>query len=201
MRPHPIVWLDRTMSVWWPFFVSLAAICLIATMSYVTWTVVDERKYFEEEQARDERQDEALAELLEVQRIDDTESARKIADALDDAERLLAERFAQHDLNVAQKLNEMLRRIEVLLGRPAGIPVDPVTAEGLGVQPSTSRSAVDAPAPSSSSERPASRPAPSPAPAGQAPTTTTTTTTQPESPGQSGLCDRLSRSPICRSNR
>ena len=187
LQPHPAVWLNRTMRVWWPFFVSIAAVCLVATMSYVTWTVVDERKYFEEEQARDRRQDAALAELVGDQRAEDEEAARQVASALADADRLLADQFAQHDLNVALKLNEMLRRIEALLGRPAGIPIDPVTAEGLdeGGEPG------GRPAPAAPGD-PADR---SPAP------TTTTTTTAPPSPGRSGLCDRLPTSPICRSNR
>lgn len=172
LRPHPVVWLDRTLRLWWPFLASIAAVCLIVTMGWVAWTVVDEREYFEEEQARDQRQDEALAEVLEAQRAEDAEGAREIAGALDAAEELLGQRFAQHDLNVALKLNEMLRRIEALLGRPAGLPLDPVTALPFGP------TAPD-PAPSAAAPSPAPRSAPpttaAPSPT-QAPRTTTTTT-------------------------
>ena len=167
LRPHPIVWIDRTLRVWWPFFVALASIVLIVTMGWVAWTVVDERKYFAEEQARDQRQDAALAEVLRDQRAEDEESARRVAAALGAAEELLAGQFAAHDLNVATKLNETLRRIETLLGRPAGLPLDPVTAFPYG----TSSPTAPAPAPGAARVAP-QRPAPTPG------TTTTTTPDQ-----------------------
>lgn len=180
LRPHPVVWLDRTVRLWWPFLVSIAAIALVATMSYVTWTVVDERKYFEAEAARDQRQDAALAELLEAQQTEDEEAAAQVAEALKRAEELFAAQFARHDLNSAVKLNEMLRRVEALLGRPAGRPLDPVTALPFGSTPPppapaptpapgttspptrTSRPGGAAAAPATSSPAPAPTPAPTP---------------------------------------
>lgn len=172
LRPHPVVWLDRTLRLWWPFLASIAAICVVATMSFVTWTVVDERQYFEEEQARDRRQDQALADLLEAQQAEDEAAAVQVAETLRQAEELLGQRFAQHDLNVALKLNEMLRRIEALLGRPAGLPLDPVTALPYGSTAPDPASSAAAPSPAPRSAPPTTA-APSPT---QAPRTTTTTT-------------------------
>lgn len=131
-------------------------------------------------------QNETLTALVERQRRVDSQSDERLQSAVDDVEELLIDYFARHDQNSALKLNELLDRIAQLLGRPAGIPVDPVTAEGLGGQPAPTRPGTRSAAPTSPDR---SHPAP------------TTTTTRPESPGQSGLCDRLPDSPICRSNR
>jgi hypothetical protein len=111
----------------WRFLVSAAAVTFIATMGFITWTVVDERTYFEQEQARDRRQDAQLARLLEHQEQRDVDAAQQIADALADAEQLLVDHFARHDLNVATKLNDLLAQIEALLARPAGTSPSPVT--------------------------------------------------------------------------
>lgn len=123
-----IDWLHRTMRLWWPFFAALAAVSIIATMSFVTWTVVDERTYFEQEQERDKRQDAAMAKLIESQNRVDRERAARVAEALQAAEALLADQFARHDYNVAVKLNDLLAQIQSLLARPAGTAPQPVHA-------------------------------------------------------------------------
>lgn len=121
-------WPLRTVSTWWRFFVALAAICLIATLTFVTWTVVDERTYFEEEQERDRRQDAAMAELIATQEAAVEQRDRQVTEALAAAEALLADQFARHDYNVATKLNDLLAQIQALLSRPAGTAPQPVHA-------------------------------------------------------------------------
>lgn len=131
-RPRPLLRLNRTLRTWWPVFISLTALCLIATMTFVTYTVVDERRYFAEEAARDRRQDEQMTVLIENQqqaaRERSEESARTVSEALGAVESLLVDQFALHDQNVALKLNDLLHQIASLLGRPAGTAPNPVHA-------------------------------------------------------------------------
>lgn len=155
LRPHPIVWLHRTMRVWWPFFVSMAAIVLIVTMAWVAWTVVDERRHLDEEAARDRRQDERIDELLRLVRADATDAQNRLAEALRSVEETTARQFSAHDHAVNEKLNETLARIAALLQRPAGEPLDPVTAQPY----ITEQRSTSPPRP-----QPAPPPAPSPEP-------------------------------------
>lgn len=109
-----------------------------------------------------------MTALIEAQQAASAEReaqmAETVASALGQAEALLADLFAQHDQNVALKLNETLRRIESLLGRPAGEPLDPVTAQPY-VTATPHATPAPAPAPSA--------PAPTVAPRPPAPTPTT----------------------------
>lgn len=160
LRPHPVVWLHRTMRTWWPFFVSMAAVALIATMGWVAWTVVDERRHLDDEAARDRRQDERIDELLELVRADATDAQERLAGALRSVEETTARQFADHDRAVNAKLNELLDRIAALLQRPAGEPLDPVTAQPY----LTERRSTSAARPQTSAPAPAPSPAPSPDP-------------------------------------
>jgi len=112
----------------WRLLVSIAAASIIATMGLVAKTVVEEKAYFDQEQARDKRQDEQLARLLSEQEERRDEARQQMVDALASAERLLADQFARHDYNVATKLNDLLAQIAALLERPAGTPPNPVSA-------------------------------------------------------------------------
>lgn len=182
--------LNELARKWWPLTASLMAGVVIGTVIYIFWTVVDERSYFEAEQARDRRQDAQVAELLEQtgelvehQRRSEASREERFAEAFAALDRVLTDQFAAHDRNVAEKLNELLTRIAALLDRPAGVPLDPVAA----------REVDETPAPRSPREpQEPRRP-----PAEPAPTSTTTTT----SPGQSGLCDRIPTAFPCRSSR
>lgn len=170
---------------WWPLIASLVAGMVIYTMAYVVVTVAEDRSQLREQRDHLAAQSELLADIIERNDRFDASREARLAAAVDDVEALLVDHFARHDENVALKLNETLQRIAALLGRPAGVPLDPVTAEGVGGRSATAT-------PERSPERAA--------PPQRAPTTTTTTTTAPPSPGRSGLCDRLPMSPICRSN-
>lgn len=180
LRPHPFLWLHRKVSEWWPFLVSLAAICLIVTMAWVGWTVASERAYFEAEQARDRRQDQQMAALIEELRQEDDTATEHVAEALRQAEALLRDQFAAHDANIAAKLNELLAQIAALHDRPIAAPVTP----------SSARSA-DEPTPARTPP-PTFRPAPQPA------STTTTTVVQV---GGSDLCERRPDAPPCKEPR
>jgi len=140
----------------WRLLASIAAASIIATMGLVAKTVVEEKTYFDQEQARDKRQDEQLARLLTEQEERRDEARQQMVEALASAERLLADQFARHDYNVATKLNDLLAQIEALLARPAGTPPNPVSAR---IPPSDPTVQVIQPA----------------QPASPAPTTTTTT--------------------------
>lgn len=68
-------------------------------------------------------QNESLGALVERQRRVDASSAERLQGAIDDVEELVAAQFAEHDLNVATKLNDLLAQIAALLERPAPGPV------------------------------------------------------------------------------
>lgn len=121
----------------WRLLVSVAAASIIATMGLVAKTVVEEKAYFDQEQARDKRQDEQLARLLSEQEERRDEARQQMVDALASAERLLADQFARHDYNVATKLNDLLAQIAALLERPAGTPPNPVSARIPSAEPTT----------------------------------------------------------------
>lgn len=183
---RPVRWVDRQFRIWWPAAAALVGGAILATLGFVVSTVVDGR-------AQDRLRNEQLGELVEQQaaiierdRRLDAHGDELLRGAISEVEALVAAQFAAHDHNTGTKLNDLLAQIAALLGRPAGIPVDPVTAEGLG-----------------GNSGPGSHPAPAPpgATSDRSPAPTPTTTTAPPSPGQSGLCDRLPTSPICRSNR
>jgi len=131
----------------WRLLVSIAAASIIATMGLVAKTVVEEKTYFDEEQARDRRQDRQLARLLSEQEARRAEASQQVTDALASAERLLTEQFARHDLNVATKLNDLLAQIEALLARPAGTPPNPVSARIPPAEPTTTVQVIRPPAP------------------------------------------------------
>lgn len=175
---------------WWRTFVSAGAVVVVATMVFVSWTVIDERDYFEGEQARDRRQDRQVAdvldrvsELVERQRTVDANREDHLAQAIGEVEALVADQFGRHDTNSATVHNDLLAQIAALLGRPAGVTTDPVAARDVDPPP---RSPDDQRQPPPPADEPRDEPAP------------TTTTTQP---GRSGLCDRLPDTPICRRAR
>lgn len=103
-------------------------------------------------------QNTTLSDLVDRQAASRGEADARLQAALSGVQDLLIDYFAVHDENVSEKLNELLRRIEGLLGRPAGEPLDPVATR---------------PASSPASAAPAARP-PAPPPG----TTTTTTPDQ-----------------------
>lgn len=177
-------WANELARKWWPLTASLMAGVVIGAVVLIMWTVLDERSYFEAEQARDRHQDAQVQELLEQneqllarQREVDAGREHRLQEAVADVEDLLVDHFALHDQNVAEKLNELLVRIAALLDRPAGVPIDPVAAhdvDGDDTRPPRT-------------PREAAQPRPSPS--------STTTTT---SPGQSGLCERVPTAFPCR---
>ena len=175
LRPHPVVWLHRTMRAWWPFFVSMAAIVLIVTMAWVAWTVADERRYLADEAARDRRQDERIDELLRLVRADTADGQVRLTEALRSVEETTARQFSAHDSAVNDKLNQLLDRIAALLQRPAGEPLDPVTAQPYVTEHRTTTAPRQSPTPA---------PAPAPSPA-------------PTTPDQRNCADRPDGHPRC----
>lgn len=157
-RPRPIVATNRWLRTWWPLFVSAAAVAMVITMAWVALIALDQRHKLDD-------QNEQLVALVERQRAADAARPARLTEAVASVEVLMADYFARHDENVALKLNDTLTRIAALLGRPAGIPVDPVTAEGLDGATTAQ------PAPPPSPER-----APGPTANATPPPTTTTTT-------------------------
>lgn len=155
---------------------------VIYTMVYVVVTVAEDRAQLREQRDAFDTQSAQLAEIIDRNDRFDADREARLNQAVADVEALLVDHFAAHDRNVAEKLNELLERIAALLGRPAGIPIDPVTAEE--VHGRTEATPTHAP------ERPAPPPESSPSP-------TTTTTTAPPSPGRSGLCNRPIITPLC----
>lgn len=138
---------------------------VIATMGFVAWTVVDERSYFEAEQARDRRQDEALEQVLRSQEAQEMDQARTLEAAIDEVTVLLGEQFALHDHNSATVHNDLLAQIAALLGRP--VPAQPSAPAGPASAPAPGARA-PSPAPRSAPTppaRPSTPPAPEPAPA------------------------------------
>lgn len=151
-------WLNETARRWWPLIACTIAACVIGTLIYVVDAVAYERDMLDEQNASLQEQNERLGEIVERDRRVDAERVTQVADALIGAEAILREHFAIHDENVALKLNELLARIEVLLGRPVGPPIAAATAH-----PKAPSTPTVAPAPKAA-------PAPKVAPA---PTTTT----------------------------
>lgn len=128
-------WVNRQTRIWWPLIASVVAASIIGTMVYVMAVVVDQRNQLREEAARAKSQSEDLAVLVEAQRVADENTDRRLDQALTEVEEVLIDHFARHDANVAEKLNAMLHRIEVLLGRPAGTPPEPVAANPITPAP------------------------------------------------------------------
>lgn len=124
-----IYWINRQARVWWPLIASVVAAFIIGTMVYVMTVVVEQRDHLRQEAARAKSQSEDLAVLVEAQRVAEESTDRRLDKALAHVEEVLLDHFARHDANVAEKLNETLHRIEVLLGRPAGTPPEPVVAQ------------------------------------------------------------------------
>lgn len=158
----------------WPILavIALTSIIVAGVLTWITTLEQRDRLITQTEQVEElvraqREESRSLAERTERQR---QESAERLAGALVEVERITEERY---DALVAQ--------IAVLLDRPAGVPVDPVTARGVpGANPTpqpapttSAPSTTPAPAPRStpptSSPRTTAAPAPPPAP-----TTTTT---------------------------
>jgi hypothetical protein len=181
-----VTWLNNLARRWWPLVASAAAGIIIYTGAYVVVTVAEDRVQLREQRDQLAAQSAQLADIIERNDRFDASREARLARAVDDVEALLVDHFARHDENVALKLNETLERIAALLGRPASVPVDPVSAD-VNDRQST-------PPP----ERAPARPEPDRTDRAEPPPSTTTTT----SPGRSDLCDRIPLSPICqRENR
>lgn len=121
-------WLNEMARRWWPLIASTVAVCVIGTLVYVVDAVAHERDLLDEQNETLTAQNERLGEIVERDRRVDAERATEVEAALAGADAILREHFAIHDENVALKLNELLARIEVLLGRPAGPPIAASTA-------------------------------------------------------------------------
>lgn len=156
---RPLRWVDRQVRIWWPAAAALVGGAILATLGFVVTTVVDDRAQLREQRDLLAEQSEQLARVVERNRRADAESGEQLRDAIGEVEELLIDHFAVHDTNVAAKLNDMLHRIAALLGRPAGTPPNPVTAQ---------------PAPTGTAPAPGAAPSPAPR---SGPTTRTTTTT------------------------
>lgn len=116
-------WLNETARRWWPLIASTIAAFVIGTLIYVVDAVAYERNLLDEQNETLTAQNARLGEIVERDRRVDAERAHQVDAALIGTEAILREHFAIHDENVALKLNELLARIEVLLGRPAGPPL------------------------------------------------------------------------------
>lgn len=169
---HPVHAINRWLRTWWPLFVSAASVVIVTALVATLILTVGERNDLA-------GQRDQLAEIIERNERSDAGREQRLGAAVDEVEALLVDHFAAHDRNVAEKLNETLARIAALLERPAPRPITAPAAH----QPQ--------PAPSSPGQN-----GTNPTTTTQPPTSTTTTT----SPGQSGLCERLPFTPICRSN-
>lgn len=180
-----VTWMNRQARIWWPLLAAMVGGAILAALGFVVATVVEDRAQLREQRDLLAEQSEQLALIIERGQRADAGAEERLQDAIREVEQLLAAQFAEHDFNTATKLNDTLAQIAALLGRPAGVPVDPVTAHPVpsGHNPPT------ASAPPAASERP-------PATSTTAPPATTTTT----SPGQSGLCERNPTARNCRSN-
>lgn len=157
-----IRWINRQARIWWPAAAAVVGGAILATLGFVVTTVIDGR-------SEDRERNEQLAELVEQQadiierdRRRDAGAEQRLQGAIREVEALLADQFAEHDLNVALKLNDLLAQIAALLDRPAGTPPQPVTT----ITPH----APSPPAPSPPGRRATNEPEP----------TTTTTTTRPD---------------------
>jgi hypothetical protein len=162
-------WVNRKVRVWWPAILAVIGGAILATLGFVVSTVVDGRAEDRERNRQLATLVEQQAEIIERDRRNDEMAGERLGQAISEVEDLLRDHFARHDENVALKLNDMLARIAALLGRPAGIPVDPVTAN----RPPPHSPPAAAPAPSPSASAPPAAPAPGPRP-------TSTTTTRPD---------------------
>lgn len=125
--------LDRRIR--WTNYGSFALLALI--LAIAAWTLATVSVGQGEERAALKGQTEALGEqnkllrdqnasleaLVERQRRVDDSSAARLQGAIDDVEELVAAQFAEHDLNSATKLNDLLAQIAALLDRPSPGPV------------------------------------------------------------------------------
>lgn len=114
-----------------------------------------------------------------IERADDEKERRKnsgivVADAIADIGTIINDRIDVHDTAMHAAHAIQLDQIAQLLGRPAGIPVDPVTARGVGGAPTPppaprATSTPAHPAPRPTTPRPAPRPSQSAPAASQSP--------------------------------
>jgi alcohol dehydrogenase class IV len=110
-----IQWANRVLRVWWPLFVSAAALSFALTMGTIALTAVQER--------------DDIARLLELRRREDSNRDRVLADAVDAVDERLRQRLADHDAEVQRQIEAALAAARELLERPAGTPPEPVTAK------------------------------------------------------------------------
>lgn len=169
--------LDRRIQ--WTSRASLLLLALILTIAVWTLATVsigqgDELEALDAQNDLLREQNDSLAALNERQRVTDDQRDERLQGAIDEIEALLVDYFALHDTNTAEKLNEALQRIAVLVDRPAPEPIRAAAAPRYSQVSSTSTTRPTATQPSS------------------------TTTT---SPGQSDLCERNPSASPCRSNR
>lgn len=144
--------VNRFFRVWWPLVLALSGAAVIVAMAIVTVTVFDDRAQLRAQRDQLTVQSQQLAEIIERSEEAEVDAQGRLQSALVEVEAVLIDHFARHDANVAQKLNETLHRIEVLLGRPAGTPPEPVAA-----RPVPSRAPARTTAPSPRRTAPATR--------------------------------------------
>lgn len=169
--------LNSVFRVTWPFLAVLALTSIIVAGALSAITTIDQRD-------RLLAQADQVEELVRAQRAEAAEQATqdavrrveanaRLSEALGEVERLIND----HDTAVQQRLEDVVRRVAELLDRPAGVPVDPVTARPLGA----SAAEPAAPAPLERPAAPPSAAAPRPGPsAGGGTTSPPTTTTTPD---------------------
>ena len=180
-------WVNELLRVWWPVFVSAAAVTLVATLGAIMCFTLEERDEFKAQAEEFASAAAAQEQLIDRQRAAEAGRDARLASAIAEVEQLLAAQFAEHDLNSATGHNDLLAQITALLGRPAGVVTDPVSARDVDGWQTPPRSPDD--------QR---QPPPQPPADDDPPTPTTTTTTQP---GRSDLCDRVPTAFPCRSPR
>lgn len=173
MRPFRLA--NAWLSTWWPLFVSVAALAVFATMAYTGFTLAEDRALLEHD-------NEQLAELAERSERDEATRQERLAEAVKLVDDALQARLEAHDADTQFLNNVLLYQIAQLIERPAGVPIDPVTARGLS-GPRTS------PTPSANgTHRTPTTAAPSP--------TTATTAPAPTTPAQKN-CERRPDGPRC----
>lgn len=176
--------INDFLHTWWPIMLSLAGASILVAMTILVNTAVDDRAALREQRDQLAVQSEHLAEIIERSERSESGAEKRLNQALVRVEEVLIDHFAKHDANVAQKLNDTLHRIEVLLGRPAGTPPEPVTAHPIAPPARHEPAPSSAPAPRSAPTTTAPRTSPRPA------TTTTTTPSQKQ-------CAKRPNAPQC----
>ena len=164
--------VNNWLSTWWPLFVSVAAMAAFATMAYAGFTLAEDRALLEHD-------NEQLTELAERSERDEATRQERLAEAVKLVDDALQARLEEHDADTQFLNNVLLYQIAQLVRRPAGVPVDPVTARPLPGD--------RAPAPSVNGTHSDPTPRPSPTP---------TTAPVPTTPDQKN-CDRRPEGPRC----